>query len=311
MNILSNYIYLLQEREFVNKNSNIFKVGMTSKPNHERFNQYPKGSILLFQIICNDCKTIEKIILENFKENFIHQIYYGNEYFEGDYNLMINNIFSIIKNYNEEQQIKFKNIEEKIKLKYNEKEKELKIKLIERQLKEKKQIEEELSKKQLDEELYLKIQIFKEKKQKEEELTIKHLDEELFLKIKILKDIELEKQRQKQIKLVLEKYDFTKSIILSCFINDDKIITTKYNSILKYIYKLINDGDKIKKNTKLNIKRNEKKIDCGFFYMEDLDISIQRVDSNKCLQEIINQCNENKINIILKIKTNDDEIVVI
>jgi hypothetical protein len=45
--------------------------------------------------------------------------------------------------------------------------------------------------------------------------------------------------------------------------------------------------------------------------MEDLDISIQRVDSNKCLQEIINQCNENKINIILKIKTNDDEIVVI
>ena len=56
----TNYVYLLQEREFIKTNENIYKVGMTTKENHIRFNQYPKGSILLHQIICNDCSTIEK-----------------------------------------------------------------------------------------------------------------------------------------------------------------------------------------------------------------------------------------------------------
>ena len=56
----TNYIYLLHEREFVNAKQNIYKVGMTTKPNFIRFNQYPKGSILLCQLICNDCKSIEK-----------------------------------------------------------------------------------------------------------------------------------------------------------------------------------------------------------------------------------------------------------
>ena len=43
--------YLLQEREFVKTKENIYKVGMTQKENYERFNQYPKGSVLLFQMI--------------------------------------------------------------------------------------------------------------------------------------------------------------------------------------------------------------------------------------------------------------------
>jgi hypothetical protein len=35
-------IYLLQEREFIKTKENILKVGMTTKLNHKRFNQYPK-----------------------------------------------------------------------------------------------------------------------------------------------------------------------------------------------------------------------------------------------------------------------------
>lgn len=53
-----NYVYLLQEREFIKTNENIYKVGRTKKENYQRFNQYPKSSILLFQTICNNCKTI-------------------------------------------------------------------------------------------------------------------------------------------------------------------------------------------------------------------------------------------------------------
>lgn len=37
----TNYIYLLQEREFIKTNENVYKVGMTKKENHKRFNQYP------------------------------------------------------------------------------------------------------------------------------------------------------------------------------------------------------------------------------------------------------------------------------
>jgi hypothetical protein len=92
------YIYLLQLREFVNTTEPIYKVGMTKKENHVRFNQYPKGSILLFQMICDDCKTIEKKIITLFKQNFKLQTNIGHEYFEGKYERMIDIIYSVIKN---------------------------------------------------------------------------------------------------------------------------------------------------------------------------------------------------------------------
>ena len=77
-----NYIYLLQEREFIKTQENIYKVGMTTKENHQRFNQYPKSSLLLFQMICNDCRHSEKQIIKLFKERFTHRRDIGNEYFE-------------------------------------------------------------------------------------------------------------------------------------------------------------------------------------------------------------------------------------
>jgi hypothetical protein len=102
-NIISiNYIYLLQEREFIKTKENIYKVGMSQKENHKRFNQYPKGSILLFQMICNNCKNIEKCLIKIFKDNFKLRNDIGNEYFEGDYKSMIDIIYSTIKNEKEE-----------------------------------------------------------------------------------------------------------------------------------------------------------------------------------------------------------------
>jgi hypothetical protein len=97
MNMMTEYIYLLQEREFIKTNESIYKVGMTKKENHWRFNQYPKGSILLFQMICNDCNNIEKQILKFFKEMFNQRKDIGTEYFEGNYKDMIDIIYSTIK----------------------------------------------------------------------------------------------------------------------------------------------------------------------------------------------------------------------
>ena len=95
---MSNYIYLLREREFIKTGEPIFKVGMTTKENHVRFNQYPKGSILLFQIICKSCKNMETHILTEFRTKFKSRKDIGNEYFEGEYKTMMDIIYLIIKN---------------------------------------------------------------------------------------------------------------------------------------------------------------------------------------------------------------------
>jgi hypothetical protein len=98
---MTNYVYLLQEREFIKTNEKIYKVGMTQKENFERFNQYPKGSILLFQIICHDCKNMEVQVIKQFKEKFIQRKDIGSEYFEGNYKSMIDIIYSTVKSEEE------------------------------------------------------------------------------------------------------------------------------------------------------------------------------------------------------------------
>ena len=103
----------------------------------------------------------------------------------------------------------------------------------------------------------------------------------------------------------IKDYDFKKSTISECSIDNKEFNKLKYKSILEQIYKTINDGTKIIKNTKLNIK-TIKKEDEGFYYLDNIGISVQGVDSNKCLLEIINQCIENEIELSMKIKLIDD-----
>lgn len=98
----------------------------------------------------------------------------------------------------------------------------------------------------------------------------------------------------------IKDYNFKKSSISECSIDNKKFNKLKYKSILEQIYKLINDGTKIIKNTKLNIK-TIKKEDDGFCYLDNIGISVQSVDSNKCLLEIINQCIKNEIELSIKI----------
>lgn len=98
-----------------------------------------------------------------------------------------------------------------------------------------------------------------------------------------------------------KKHDFKKSIILECIINNVKSNKLKYKSILVQIYTLINDGVTIIKNSKMNIKTVKYEQE-GFYYINNIGISVQGVDSNKCILEILNQCTINDISIKLKIK---------
>lgn len=106
----------------------------------------------------------------------------------------------------------------------------------------------------------------------------------------------------------IKKYDFLKSAIIECLIDKKEFSELKYKPILKKIYEIINDGTKIIKNTKMNIK-TIKKEDDGFYYLDNIGISIQGVDSNKCLLEIINQCMKNNIELFIKIKLYNNAVI--
>jgi hypothetical protein len=100
----------------------------------------------------------------------------------------------------------------------------------------------------------------------------------------------------------LGNYNFSASTISDCYINDTKVEKLKYKSILDSIYLLINKGSTIIKNSILNIE-TIKKADEGFYYIESLGISIQGVDANKCLREILIQTEKNKIKLEITLKT--------
>lgn len=91
---MTEYIYLLHPFEFIN--NDIYKIGKTKQENLKRFGNYPKGSVLLYQTICINCDITEKEILKLFKNKY--KLVKGYEYFKGDYNEMINDIYQFTNN---------------------------------------------------------------------------------------------------------------------------------------------------------------------------------------------------------------------
>lgn len=77
------YIYLIQEREFIRLNENVFKVGRTFCVK-TRLNQYPKGSQLLAYHCVPNQYLYETELLNAMAHNFVKRRDYGHEYFEGD-----------------------------------------------------------------------------------------------------------------------------------------------------------------------------------------------------------------------------------
>lgn len=89
--VTNQYIYVLQEREFVRNNENVYKLGKTVNPK-QRLSSYPKGSKVHMVMPCEDCNEAEKYLLDLFRELFISRKDIGSEYFEGDLLEMTNTV---------------------------------------------------------------------------------------------------------------------------------------------------------------------------------------------------------------------------
>jgi hypothetical protein len=90
------YIYLLQLRECIKNNEPVYKVGMSKQYNLERFNQYPKGSVLCVQIMCSNCRVAETTLLRLFRAKYKKRSDYGSEYFEGNPTHMITDMITVV-----------------------------------------------------------------------------------------------------------------------------------------------------------------------------------------------------------------------
>jgi len=139
---------------------------------------------------------------------------------------------------------------------------------------------------------------------KEEYDVIKQDNGNILLKKKLKIIVNIYKNNLEE----LRNYDLKKSQILMCKVKYDEMTKLKYRAILAKIYEIINDAIVIIKNTELNMK-NFKKVDDGFYYLENLKISVQGVDSNKCLNEIINQCIKSNLQLNMKIKLLNNTII--
>ena len=78
------FIYLLQEREFINAKKPIYKIGRTKDSIKNRTNKYPKDSDIIYSMPVTDCIAIETKLLNVLAAKFIQRKDIGDEYFEGD-----------------------------------------------------------------------------------------------------------------------------------------------------------------------------------------------------------------------------------
>ena len=90
------YIYIVQEREFVNLNQPIFRVGNT-QTGMARIRKYPNDSKVFFMCNVENAYNLALIVIQSFKKQFTQQNNIGYRYFEGDINEMMLLICNLIQ----------------------------------------------------------------------------------------------------------------------------------------------------------------------------------------------------------------------
>ena len=108
----------------------------------------------------------------------------------------------------------------------------------------------------------------------------------------------------------INNYDFSHSNLIMCKINGKLSTSTKYLSIVKEIYLIINNKDQIIDNTLLNMKKC-KYTNKGYQYFKSLDISFQLVNSNNNIKEILHMVKLYDIEISMTIKLSNKKIITI
>lgn len=102
LTVLIGFLYIVQEREFVNSNQPIYKIGETDKINPQiRLRSYPKGSIIHFTNSVKNSRQAENILKETLRNhpNIIYRRDLGSvETFQGDLQIIKEIIMDICKN---------------------------------------------------------------------------------------------------------------------------------------------------------------------------------------------------------------------
>lgn len=92
------YVYIIQEREFIRLEEPTFKIGKTAKENsYDRISKYPKGSTLMMLLPVRNCHKTEDEIMNVFCKKYIQKRDYGKEYFEGDIDSMVEDVINIAR----------------------------------------------------------------------------------------------------------------------------------------------------------------------------------------------------------------------
>jgi len=88
-------VFLVQLREFINSNDNIYKIGKIK--NMDNINRtYPNDCRVLLNMKCKNSKDCQKYLVNLFNDKFIKRTYYGSDFYEGDENNMIDEIYKYL-----------------------------------------------------------------------------------------------------------------------------------------------------------------------------------------------------------------------
>jgi hypothetical protein len=101
--MVQGYVYIIRECDFVRLNEDIYKIGRTAQINPEdRFQKYRKGTEIVGFFGVKDSIECENKIIKCFSNhiNIKKMNEYGKEYFQGDKNILLNEILQIVKHYN-------------------------------------------------------------------------------------------------------------------------------------------------------------------------------------------------------------------
>ena len=100
----------------------------------------------------------------------------------------------------------------------------------------------------------------------------------------------------------VNNYDFNKSKIYNCVIQDKEFKKIDLKTVLKEVYKSINDKYKIINSSTLNTLLGKPKKFSGYTYIKNLEISVCFTkDNNNIMREIIKQVITHDVQIKLSI----------
>ncbi len=108
---IKNGIYILKRGDLLD--TNIYKIGKTERSLYKRHNEYKiKNTTVLYYLpVDNIVNAIKQLIIYKLKKNsnlkFRSDI--GNEYFEGEYNIILNTINDICNDYRVDHNVDIEN----------------------------------------------------------------------------------------------------------------------------------------------------------------------------------------------------------